>query len=264
MTDVRKLIALTRDVSPAMAQCELTHLSRVPIDVGLARAQHDNYEKALHALGCDVQRLPSGPDMPDAVFIEDTAVVLDELAILTRPGAESRWSEIAAVEAALAPFRALARVEAPGTIDGGDVLVAGRTLFIGLSGRTNGAAIEQVRTFVAPYGYLVQGVGVTGCLHLKSAATVVAEGVLLVNPAWVPLSAFQGAEILEVDPGEPSAANVVRVGGRLLYPSEFPRTGSRLSAGGFDVTTVDVGELAKAEGAVTCCSLIFTVEVSAR
>jgi dimethylargininase len=253
------LVALTREASPAIARCELTHLSRVPIDLDKARTQHEDYERALTALGCTVHRLPSGPEMPDSVFIEDVAIVLDELAIVARPGAPSRRVECAAVEDGLAPYRTtVVRIEPPGTLDGGDVLVVGRSIFIGISSRTNDAAVEQVRTRVAPFGYSVQAVSVTGCLHLKSAVTAAGDNVLLMNRAWAPVDLFRTFDIIDVHPDEPYAANVVRVGDGLLYPTAFPRTRDRLETRGFRVTAVDVSELAKAEGAVTCCSLIFT------
>ena len=250
-------IAITREVSPAIGRCELTHLERQPIDLELARAQHRAYQACLANLGCQVQALPAAPDLPDSVFVEDVAIVLDELAILTRPGAESRRPEVAAVAEALRPYRTLYAIEAPGTVDGGDVLRVGRRLFVGLSTRSNAAAIDQMRALLAPYGYTVQGVPVAGCLHLKSAVTQVAGDTLLIHRAWVDPGAFDGLALIDVDPSEPYAANALRVGQALVYPAAFPRTRGRLEARGLTVLPVDVSELAKAEGAVTCCSLIF-------
>jgi dimethylargininase len=252
-----KVIALTRSVSPAMADCELTHMSRVPIDVALAAEQHAAYERALETLGCTVHRLPSTADIPDAVFIEDMAVALDEIAVIMRPGAASRRHEIAAVAEWLKHRMLLARIEAPGTMDGGDVLVVGRQMFVGATSRTNAEGHEQLRRIVEYFGYTINVVEVRGCLHLKSAVTAISEDVLLVNRAWVPDSAFKDFELVDVHPSEPSAANVVRVGGRLLYSAAFPWTLERLRGRNLQVTTVDVGELAKAEGAVTCCSVIM-------
>lgn len=253
----RTLVAITREVSPAIGRCELTHLARVPIGVAKASAQHIEYERALTGMGCRVRRVSADVDMPDSVFIEDTAVVLDQIAILTRPGAESRRAEVPAVEDTLGVYRTLVRIEPPGTMDGGDVLVAGRTIFVGASGRTNYAGIEQMRRIVAPIGYDVQPVAVRGCLHLKSAVTVVSDETLLINQSWAPAEDFRGFDLINVDPGEASGANIVRVMNRLLYSAAFPRTRERLERRGFDVTAVDVSEIAKAEGAVTCCSLIF-------
>jgi dimethylargininase len=251
------LIAMTREVSPAMARCQLTHLPRLPIDVATAARQHGEYERALAALGCTVVRLPSGPDLPDCVFVEDTAVVLDEIAIVMRPGAVSRRPETTLVADALRLRRPLGRIESPGTMDGGDVLAIGRSIFVGRSSRTNADAIEQLGRLVAPFGYAVCEVEVRGALHLKSAVTAVSADTVLMNPGWVPLEPFRRFDRIDVDPGEAPAANIVHTEGGLLYSAVFPRTLDRLAVRGFSVTTVDVSELAKAEGAVTCCSLIF-------
>jgi dimethylargininase len=250
-------VALTREVSRGLADCELTHLDRVPIDVDRARAQHAAYEAVLREAGYAVERLPSADDMPDSVFIEDVAVVFDELAIVTRPGALSRRPEIPAVAEALAKYRPLQAIDAPGTIDGGDVLVVGRRVFVGGSTRTNREAIDQMQRILAPLEYAVYEVAVRGCLHLKSAVTALADDLLLVNPAWVDLAAFPGCRFVEIDPGEPMAANAVRLSDRIVYPSAFMRTAQRLAHAGLRVETVDASELAKAEGAVTCCSLLI-------
>src|SRR5436190_11918806 len=175
-------VAITRAVSPALGACELTHVARVPIDVELARAQHRAYEQALINAGYRVERLDTGPDMPDSVFVEDIAVVFDELAIITRPGAESRRRETPAVAEALAAYRPLHVIQPPGTVDGGDVLVAGRKVFVGRSTRTNDAAAMQMRRILGPFGYTVVQTDVRGCLHLKSAVTRLDADRLLVNP----------------------------------------------------------------------------------
>jgi dimethylargininase len=258
---VAELIALTRDITPAVAHCELTHLAREPIDLARARHQHAEYERALARLGCAVHRLAATPQMADSVFIEDTAVVFDELAIVMRPGAVSRRIETAAVAEALAPYRALREIVAPGIVDGGDVLVAGRRVFIGISTRTNRDAVAEMRRLLLPLGYQIEEVAVTGCLHLKSAVTALTDNVLLINQGWVRGSVFGDFELIDVDPGEPSAANALRVGDAIVFPSEFPRTCDRIASRGFDVHAVPAGELAKAEGAVTCCSLIFRCDL---
>lgn len=249
-------IAITREVSSALASCELTHLARAPIDVGVARAQHGVYEHALAEAGYRVERLASGPDTPDSVFVEDMAIVFDELAIVTRPGAESRRAEVSAVADALEPHRALRFIEPPGTIDGGDVLAVGRDVFIGRSTRTNSAAIGQVRRILAPLGYEVREVEVRECLHLKSAVTAIAPRLLLANPQWIDRQAFADYDIVDVDPREPAAANALWLHDRVVFPTAFPRTADRIASRGLRVRMVDASELAKAEGAVTCCSLI--------
>ena len=164
---MEKLIAITRPVSRAIDRCELTNFERVPIDLKRANAQHHEYVETLKSLGVEVLALPEEPDLPDAVFVEDAAVVLDECAIITRPGADSRKPETESIARALAPYRTLYTIQAPGTIDGGDVLVVGKRIWVGLSTRSNRSAIDQIQAFLKPYGYAVQGVPVSGCLHLK-------------------------------------------------------------------------------------------------
>jgi dimethylargininase len=249
--------AITRAVSPALVLCELTHLAREPIDVARAAAQHAVYERRLEALGCTVVSLPAEPDLPDSVFVEDTAVVVDELAVITRPGAASRRKEAAAVARALARYRPLAEIAAPGTLDGGDALRLGRRVLVGRSGRSNDEGIEQLAALLHPHGYTVESLPVTGCLHLKSAVTQVAADAVAVNPAWVDPAAFSGWRVIAVDPGEPYAANALLIGDTAIYPAAFPLTAARLVAAGVRLTTLDVSELAKAEGAVTCCSIVL-------
>jgi dimethylargininase len=249
-------VALTRGVSPALATCQLTHVARVAIDVDRASRQHAAYETAIGDAGYRVIRLPGSPEMPDCVFIEDTAIVLDEIAIVTRPGAVSRREETAAVADELSRHRALRFIEAPGTVDGGDVLVVGRDLFIGRSTRTNGPGIDQIRRLASSAGYSVHEAEVIGCLHLKSAVTALDARTLLVDPVWIDTTLFEDFRIVAIDARERGAANVLRLRDRVIVPAAFPRTAERIGAAGHRVVTVDVGELAKAEGAVTCCSLI--------
>lgn len=257
------LLALTRDLTPAIRGCELTHLARSPIDLARARAEHGEYEACLEKAGCTVRRLPADPDHADAVFIEDTAVVLAELAVIARPGAESRRAETPGVATALAEYRPLRHIEPPGTLDGGDVLRVGRRVFVGRSGRTNDAGIDQLRRLLAPHGYDVVAVPVRGCLHLKTAVTAAADDLLLVNRSFLPPDTFAGLELADVDPAEPFAANALRVGATVIYPAEFPRTRERLERRlgprGITVRPVPAGELAKAEGGVTCCSIVVEV-----
>lgn len=250
-------IALTRNVSPAMERCELSHLERTPIDYQRALAQHAAYEACLVELGCRVHRVPSDASMPDAVFIEDTAVVVPELAVITRPGAPSRRGETAAVEEALAAWRPVASLAAPGTLDGGDVLRIGQVLYVGVSARSNRDGIAQLARHLARWEYRVLPVETRDCLHLKTAATLAAPGLVLINPAWVDGEVFGSAEVVEVDPAEPFAANVLRVGDATVCAAAYPRTRRRLEAAGVAVREVDMSEFAKAEGGVTCCSVIL-------
>ncbi|MGD0484225.1 MAG: dimethylargininase [Gemmatimonadales bacterium] len=253
------LVALTREVSPAIGRCELTHLPRVPIDAAVAAVQHRAYRSALADLGCEVVVLPAEAGFPDSVFIEDTAVVVDEVAVVLRPGAASRQGETPAVATALAEYREIAMIGAPGSVDGGDVLRIGRTLYVGCAeaGRSNATGIAQLEAALAPFDYRVQAVPVRGCLHLKSAVTQVATATLLINREWVDAGAFAHVAYVDVHPGEPRAANALLVGGAVIYPASHPRTAERLAKRGIVVRTVDVSELEKAEGAVTCCSVIF-------
>ena len=251
------LIALTRPVPRSLEACELTHLERTPIDVVRAAAQHEAYEHALRSLGCSVLRIPASPDHPDSVFVEDTAVVLDEVAIITRPGAQSRRGETAAVAQSLSHYRELRRISEPATMDGGDVLRLGRVLYVGVGARTNGTAVEQLRGHLTPFGYEVEALDVDGCLHLKSAVTELRPGLVLINPAWVEARRFAPHQAIEVDPLEPFAANVLRIGDDVLSAAAHERTNARLRSAGLSVATVDVSELAKAEAGLTCCSLVF-------
>jgi len=251
------LLAITRDISPAIDRCELTHLDRAPIDLAKARAEHAAYEDMLRQLGCRVQRLLAGPDMPDSAFIEDTALVLDELAVITRPGAESRRGETAAVAQALRGLRPVAAILAPGTLDGGDILRIGQRLYVGRGHRSNDAGIAQLRAIVSSQGYAVHPVDFGKCLHLKTAASLVAEDLMLVNPEWVDAAVFGDMRVIDVDPAEPFAANALRIGESVVYPVEHARTAARLEAAGIDVRRVPTGELAKAESAVTCWSLVL-------
>jgi dimethylargininase len=251
------LIAITREVSPNMGQCELTHMPRQDIDIQLAQSQHLQYEKALVELGCQVRRLSVEPSLPDSVFVEDTAIVLNEMAVITRPGAASRRNETRRVSEALREYRTIFKIESPGTLDGGDVLHIGRILYVGLTERSNESGINQLVDFVSPYEYEVVKVQVEGCLHLKSAVTHVDEETLLINRSWVDAKAFTGKTFIDIDPCEPYAANALLVGSELIYPTNFPETCRLLKDMGYSVRVVDVSELQKAEGAVTCCSLIF-------
>lgn len=191
------------------------------------------------------------------MFVEDTAVVVDEVAVVTRPGAPSRRPETVAVAAALARYRRVLSIEAPGTLDGGDVLRVGRTVYVGISQRTNAEGGDQLAGYLEPHSYVVRPVEVRGCLHLKTAVTEVADRTLLCNPAWIDRTAFGDLTLLEVDPGEPYAANALRIGAAVVHATNFSGTRARLERQGIRVVPIEVSELAKAEAGVTCCSVIF-------
>jgi dimethylargininase len=251
------LIAVTRRISSAMTRCELTHLARTAIDVALAREQHDGYERALRSLGCRIETLAEEPELADSVFVEDTAIVLDEVAVITRPGAASRRAETTSVAAVLGKYRELVRIESPGTLDGGDVLRVERTLYVGTSSRSNASGIQQLGVLLLPFGYRVVPVAVQGCLHLKSAVTQVAADGLLINSRYVGPNQFPGMRFIEVDESEPSGANALMVGKDVIYSSSYPRTAEILRRYGVRLHTVAMSETEKAEGAVTCCSLVL-------
>jgi dimethylargininase len=250
------MLAFTRAVPSSITNCELTHLARVPIDLERAERQHRRYESILESLGCRIERLPTLDDHPDSVFVEDTAVVLDECAVITRPGAASRRGETPSVAQALREHRTLFCIESPGTMDGGDVLRVGRRIYVGLSTRTNREAVDQLARFVTPFGYAVTTTRVRGCLHLKTAATELGDRTLLVAPGSLEPSDFRDATTIEVDPTEPGGSNVLSVNGAVVCPDSAPRTRARLEARGYRVVSVDASELAKAEAGLTCCSLL--------
>lgn len=250
-------IAITREVSPAINQCELTNLEREPINYERACRQHKQYVSALRSLGLEVKTLPADSNLPDSVFVEDTALALDECALITRPGADSRKPEVDSIVKILTPYRKLFHIQAPARVDGGDILRVGKKIYVGLSTRSDNGAVEQMQNYLRPFGYEVKGAAVTGCLHLKSAITQVSKDTLLINPEWADRNLFSGMKFIEIDPTESYAANAVMIGETIIYPTSFPKTQKRLEAAGIKIVNVDADELAKAEGAVTCCSLIF-------
>jgi dimethylargininase len=252
--------AFTRAVSPRLPECQLTHLERHPIDASKAALQHHSYEQALASAGYDIVRLPELPSDPDAVFVEDTALILDGHAVITRPGAASRAGEIGSTAMGLVGHFELHRIES-GFLDGGDVLRIGRTLYVGLSTRTDRAGVQALSNLVLPLGFTVVAAKLGGCLHLKTGASLAgadASGtpVLLYCGSSIDPAQFAGVEPVAVDTGEPAAANCVRVGSKLVIPAGNPRTAELLGRRAFDVVEVDVSELQKAEAGVTCMSLI--------
>jgi len=247
------LTAITRRVSASLHGCQLEYLGRVEIDVDLAAEQHRNYECSLAHLGVRVISLEPIPELPDSVFVEDPAVLLDEVAVITRMGADARRGESESLATALAQFRPLQWMSAPATLEGGDVMRIGRTLYVGISRRTNFEGAEQLASF----SYRVVPVEVRGSMHLKTACTSLGGGRVLANREWIDVSSLSECEILDVPGGEPWAANVLRVGNTVLVPAAHPRTAGLLERKGLQVRTVDISELAKAEAGLTCMSLLF-------
>jgi dimethylargininase len=251
------LTAITRAVSPAILNCELSFIPRQPIDLQIAVAQHQVYEQLLEKLGARIVSLPAELDLPDSMFVEDPAIVLDELAVIFPLGTESRRPEAASLAEAISKFRKLEHVTLPGTLEGGDILRIGRKLFVGVTKRSNAEGIRQLAGILAPHDYEVIAAPVTGCLHLKSAVTFLGGDTLLANRAWFDAAPFAAYDWIDVDPAEPHAANALALANTVIFPASFPRTRARIESAGFHVTPLDISELQKAESGLTCSSLIF-------
>lgn len=251
------LTAITRGVSASIASCELTWLPRQPIDIEKAIAEHHAYERCLESLGVRVISLPALEAHPDAVFVEDPALVLDEVAVITAMGAESRRGERPTLAAAIAPFRPILHMRDPAKLEGGDVMRVGRDLYCGLSARTDAAGVAQLGELLAPYEYAAHAVALRDCLHLKSACCCIGENTILLNRDLVDTALFGDYRLIDVAATEPGAANALRVGETIVIPNAFPATAAILRADGFAVVELDMTELMKAESGVTCSSLIF-------
>ncbi len=251
------LTAITRAVSPSLADCELSFIERKPIDLERARAQHHAYEAMLEKLGAKVTSLPEESGLPDSMFVEDPALVLDEVAVICTLGTETRRKEAASLAAALEPYRKLAYIKLPGMVEGGDVLRIGRKIYAGLTKRTNAEGIRQLAVIAEHYGYELTAVPVTGCLHLKSAVTYLGRNVLLGNREWFAWKRIEGFDWVDVDPSEPHAGNALAIGETVVFPASFPKTRAHIEAKGFHVEALDISELQKAESGLTCSSLLF-------
>ena len=249
--------AIVRLPSPALSRCALTFLDRQAIDFERALAQHAGYVSALRHAGTDVRILPPEPELPDAVFVEDTAVVVDECAVITRPGIDSRRPETETILAALEAIRPIVRITEPGTLEGGDILRVGRTIFAGQTPRTNAEGTRQLAAALGPHGYVVVAIEPTGCLHLKSAVTYIGDETVLVNPDWIDADRFSRWQCVPVAPEEPFGANALLAGGIVHVAASAPRTRRKLDALGFRTEAIDTSEFEKAEAALTCLCLLF-------
>ncbi len=248
--------AFVRKPAPSIVDCQLTHLQREPIDPARAVSQHAAYVATLERLGARVVWLPELDDAPDGVFVEDAAVIVPEAGVITRPAPAPRRRETPSVQTALLEIMPLTVVEAPVTLEGGDVLRIGKRLWVGLSARTNQAGVAALANALKPYGYEVRGVDLGRVLHLKSAVTAIGEDTVLLNPAWIDPALFSGMRVLEVDQDEPLAANTLTLGGVTLISAVYPKTARRVAEAGFEIAPLDVSELHKAEAGLTCMSLI--------
>jgi dimethylargininase len=251
------LTAITRSVSPSLNNCELGFLPRQVIDVAKAVEQHRAYEASLRDLGVNVISLPAETDLPDSMFVEDPAVVVNEVAIMTRMGAESRRGESESLAAALSRYRPLRWMSEPATLEGGDVLRIGSEIFVGRSKRTNALGIAQLAHELEPLGYSVQAVEVRECLHLKSACCALDENTLLANRNWIDTTPLKKFHIIDVPAAEPHSANVLAVGGVVLIASAFPQTAKLLESQGYQLRVMGISELTKAEAGLTCSSILF-------
>ena len=251
------LTAVTRAVSSRINQCELTFIDRQAIDIERAIRQHNNYQQLLKSLGINVIALAADDTCPDCCFIEDTALVLDELAIATRPHSDARRAEVAGVVPTIAKYRKIVHVDAPATLEAGDVLRIGSNLFIGITSRTNLEGIETVRKHAVPHGYHVYGVEVCGALHLKSVCTAVNERTVLADPSRIDIEPFAEYELIQVPADEGMAANVLLVNRTVCMHEGFHKTLAMLRERQIRVRTTDVSEFLKAEAGMTCLSIIF-------
>ena len=251
------MMALTRRPASSLVNCEVGYVPREEIDLPSALQQHAAYCQALRQMGVEVEVLTPEEAFPDSVFIEDNAIILDELAVLTSMGTPSRQGEPALLRPVLARHRRLVTISPPATIEGGDVLRMGKKLYVGVSTRTNRAGVEALRAIAEPLGYGVTPVKTRACLHLKTACTPLDNEALLVNPAWLDSDALGSFRLVHVPPEEPFGANVLRLPGGLLIQASSPLTRDLIEARGYAATCVALGEFAKADAGPTCLSLLI-------
>jgi len=251
------LSAIMRRPGTGLANCQLAHQQRVPIDAALLQEQHRAYQRTLEDLGVTVTCLPPLEHHPDALYVEDCALVLDELAVITRPGTSSRRGEIESLASILSENRRLLHIEAPGTLEGGDILVDRKNIWVGLSQRSNQEGIAQLAAHLQPDRYTVARLRMQDCLHLKSAVTSLGQGRVLANRDWVDLAPLGDLEIIEVDATEPHGANVLSLANTLLCSASYPHTNDLLRNLGYQLQVVDLAEIHKMEASVTCLSLLF-------
>ncbi len=252
------LTAITHTPSPALNQGELTFLPRQPIDFAQALLQHTAYCDLLRRCGVRVITYDKNHVLPDSVFVEDTAFVLDEIGVIMPMGVASRQEETRLIQTELAKFREIKQIKHPARLEGGDILRIGKHLYVGVTSRTNTSGVMALAQMVKPYGYDVMGVNVTGCLHLKTGCTALDDQTILINPAWVDPEPFARFRLMSVPEGEPFAANVLRIGNTICMHSGFAKTREMVEQHGYDVQVTNISEFQKAEAGLTCMSLIFT------
>lgn len=247
--------AIVRPPGDNFAQALSAQVPRPAINPGLARRQHGEYCAALQAAGLELIELPPDEDHPDACFVQDTAVIFGNLAVITRFGVESRQGEQDPVRQALMGHKRLREIRSPATLEGGDVLIIGSRVFAGLSARTNRAGFKQLRDLLELEGATVEALPVSAGLHLLSDCTYLDQGVLLATDSYAGLPAFTGLDLIRVPPREGRAANALAVGGHVILPAGYPYITAQIQSRGFQVLPVSLSEFAKADGGVTCLSL---------
>ncbi len=248
---------ITRKPGENFAKGITTFKDEIPPSYELMVKQHETYVKTLRSFGLEVIVLDPLPEYPDAHFVEDTAVVTPAVAIITNPGAESRKGEADAIAPVLARYRKTVRIQAPGTLDGGDVLMVGTHFFIGLSERTNQEGTEQLGRILETYGNTWTMVPVVTGLHFKSSVNYVGKNILLVTEDFVDLDELKDYEKIIVDKDEAYACNTLLANDRLITPKGFPRTRKKLEAIGLEIVELDVSEVRKMDGGLTCLSIRF-------
>jgi dimethylargininase len=249
--------AITRGVSRRIAACQLTYRTREEVDYEKATSQLERYCELLRRWNVDLMPIGASDSYPDCCFVQDTAVVLDEVCVIASMGAPARLGEVSEVEKLVAPLRKTRRIFSPATLDGGDVVQFGKRLFVGLSTRTNARGIAALAGIAEAFGYTVVPVAVNGGLHLTTGCGIVNDETVLLNPRWLDASAFKGLRQLHVSEEEPWAANTIRVEAAVCLEADAPRTIELVEPYVGSIDTLDISEFRKAEGSLSCLSLIF-------
>lgn len=252
------LKAITRAVSRNIGRCELTFRRRECVDYEKALSQHEAYCHLLHRLGAQVLNLEASDALPDCCFVADTAIIVDELAIIASMGAPSRRGETPDVEKILSLHHEIRRIEIPATLDGGDVVRLGRELFVGYSSRTNAEGIKALTRIAHEFGYRVTPVMVTGSLHLTTGCSALDDETVLLNPCWIDDRPFARFRLLRAPGEEPWAASTMRIGDAICVEAHSPRTLQLVAKHpGVHVEVIDISEFRKAEGSLSCLSILF-------
>jgi dimethylargininase len=253
----KRKIALTRGISASIDRCEVSFIDRVPIDVQKMKQQHRAYEEMLQSMGYEVIQISADDSCPDCCFIEDTALVLDEIAVITHPGSTARRAEVPGVVSTIEKFRKTVKIEPPATLEGGDVLRIGRNLYVGLTQRTNVEGVGALRKLVAPYGYTVTAVPTPGALHMKSVCTAANDRTVVADPTRMDVSVFANYDVVEISPEEWMGGDLLPINGTVCMIEGFPKLKSALEGRGLNVRTLNMSEFMKAEAGLTCLSLLF-------